>query len=647
MPQQAPSNPSLPQNDTPAEQAARAAQLATARQSYVWTTTVPSLPGVPLSAKVPPADSPTLTWWLDLVRIGVAIARNQIAVKQAAIEQGLAGFDPIALAADAAVCDMIEADMAKTLAKLAQSHPTTATGFIADLEALGGVLVEEVAVAALKDHAERLREIVSLADAERTAFDGGDVRTLDDYRSIFATLPLPPIGWTFMDDSEFARLRVAGPNAGMIRAVSALPANFPVTSAQYADVVPNDTLAAALAEGRLFLCDYAPLATIEPGTWRGTAKFIACPMALFARPPGAASLVPVAIQCDQNPATNPVFTPSLAADRQWGWEVAKFLVQVADGNYHELFAHLAHTHLVTEAVAVATHRQLASQHPVWALLVPHFEGTLFINEAAATSLITPGGPIDHIFAGTIGSSQATAAGARMSFDFAGRMLPADMAARGVGDAEVLPDYPYRDDGMLVWQAIRSWVSEYLGLYYTADSDVAGDTELAAWAQEVAGEGGVGGFAAPQTVSQLIDCCTMIVFTASAQHAAVNFPQATVMEFAPAVTGAAWQDVPLQRTGTDKAGWLDYLPPRSLALEQLAVLNLLGSLHYRPLGTYLSCDFPYPAWFTDPAVTGSEGPLARFQAGLAQVEAQIVAANANRRVPYPFLQPSLVPTSTNI
>ena len=41
------------------------------------------------------------------------------------------------------------------------------------------------------------------------------------------------------------------------------------------------------------------------------------------------------------------------------------------------------------------------------------------------------------------------------------------------------------------------------------------------------------------------------------------------------------------------------------------------------------------------------PLPRFQAALGQVEEQIVARNASRMFPYPFLQPSLIPTSTNI
>jgi len=90
-----------------------------------------------------------------------------------------------------------------------------------------------------------------------------------------------------------------------------------------------------------------------------------------------------------------------------------------------------------------------------------------------------------------------------------------------------------------------------------------------------------------------------------------------------------------------------MPPLTLALEQLDVLFLLGSVYYRPLGTYLSNDFPYPAWFRDPAIIGADCALPRFQAALQEVEARIVARNAERRSPYSFLQPSLIPTSINI
>lgn len=632
MAQQAPADPSLPQNDTQAQKTAREDQLAATQKLYVFTDDVATLPDVPVVAKLPAAETPTLEWFLKLVGVFIDIAKNQIAYNLKKLEDDLSFLDPAALAAEQAL--IVEAE------KFAQS--------------LQGKLVEEAlvdaAIADLKNHAESLKQMIERRLAQRAA-EGSEARSIGEYKEVFQTIAIPDIAYTFQDDKEFARLRVAGPNSVLIEAVTgeALPQNCTISDAQYADIVPNDTLADALAQGRLFKCDYKDLATISPGSWEGKAKYLTCPIALFAVPPQSGSLVPIAINCDPANPASPVMTPSSSPDDQWGWEMAKFCVQAADGNYHELYAHLARTHLVTEAVAVATHCHLANVHPVWALLVRHFEGTMFINEAAATSLITPDGPIDHIFAGTIQSSQQTAADARLSFNFTEGMLPNDIAARGVGGTSALADYPYRDDAMLVWGAIEGWVRSYIDIYYKADDDVTGDTELAAWALAIASPTGgkLKGFAQPATKAELVQTCTMIIFTASAQHAAVNFPQKAIMEFAPAVTGAMWQQPPSTQRDTNKQQWLQMMPPEKLAAEQLAVLYLLGSIYYRPLGTYLSPQFPYPDWFQDPAITGVNGPLARFNSALEGVEQTIADRNANRMKPYPFLLPSLIPSSTNI
>ncbi len=649
MAQQAPIKPTLPQNDNASQQAARAAQLIATRGKYVWTDEVPALPGVPAVATLPAEELPTLEWWLKLVKVVIELAKNQIAVEEDLIAQGLATLDPLMIDADKALIVAIEKDVASLEQKIANTPPTSKN--IGALIKDGIELVAaEAAIADLKNHAQKLATIIERSGAVQHA-EGDDARSLDEYRGVFQAVKIPEIAYTFQSDLEFARLRVAGPNSVLIEAVtgSAVPDKCPISPEEYANIVPNDTLAQALADGRIFQCDYKDLATIEPGNWNGTAKYLTCPVALFAVPPQSGSLVPVAINCDPGNAASPVMTPSRDPAKQWGWEMAKFCVQAADGNYHELYAHLARTHLVIEAVAVATHRHLAEVHPLWALLVRHYEGTLFINDIAARSLITEGGPIDHIFAGTIKSSQQTAADARLSFDFTAGMLPANLAARGVDANSALTDYPYRDDGLLVWEAIEGWVRNYVSVYYASDSDVTGDTELAAWAQCIANtdKGNIKGFATPTTVQELVQTCTMIIFTASAQHASVNFPQKAIMEFAPAVTGAMWQLAPDTQIECTKQEWLAMMPPRQLALEQLKVLFLLGSIYYRPLGTYLSPQFPYPEWFQDTKITGADGPLARFNSALEGVEQTIAARNANRMQPYTFLLPSLIPSSTNI
>lgn len=646
MPQQAPVNPTLPQDVSPQAREARAAQLAASQQAYQWDVVAPSLPGVPVVAKLPAAEEPTLEWWLKLLKILIDVAANKIKVEEAAIERGLSLLDPALIVADKEIVALAETETSALEAKIA-SNPSNKSGLIADIEEGVAIIAFDVAIASIKNHASNLRSVIERRGATDAAAGSADPRSLDTYRSLFQSLPCPPIAWTFEDDLEFAHLRVAGPNAVLIEAVGAIPTGCPISAEQYAAVVANDTLDRALSDGRLFQCDYKGLSILVPGEWEGRAKYVTCPVALFAVPPGAQSLVPVAICCDPSDPASPVVTPSLDPERQWAWQLAKFCVQVADGNYHELFVHLARTHLVTEAVAIATHRHLSDQHPLWALLVRHCEGTMFINEAAATSLITAGGPIDHIFAGTITSSQLTAASARLSFDFSDGMLPAHLAQRGVTADSALGDYPYRDDALLVWGAIERWVGAYVDCYYSDGDAVTGDSELQAWAAAIAGDGRLSGFATPTTRSELTTILTMIVFTASAQHAAVNFPQRTIMAFAPAVTGAMWQPASDTLEGTTKAEWLAAMPPRELALEQLSVLNLLGSLYYRPLGSYRSPDFPYPLWFRDPKIIAADGPLAAFNTDLAAVEAEIATRNAERRRPYDVLLPSLIPSSTNI
>ena len=633
--------PSLPQNDSIEQRAQRREQINATSTVYQWTTDIATLPGVPLATQVPADDQPSIEWWFKVLEVGIAILENIAAVRLHPIFAGLseAAQDIIrdALAEAQEIRERVET--------LREKHRVDEAG--PGLESSIVQAVEGADIDALKAHDSALRDIITVITDVLKAEDAADTRSIEAYRDLYQTLPVPGIAYTFEDDDEFARLRVAGPNPMLIQGIDRIPDRFPVTPAQYAAVMGGENLADALADGRIYLCDYKDLEVLVAGVWKGHAKYVYRPMALFAVPQGGSSIKPVAIQCGQDPGQYPVMTPTVSASEKWGWEMAKSVVQVADCNYHELFVHLAGTHLVSEAIAVATRRNLAEIHPLWSLLVPHFEGTLFINNLAVETLINKGGPIDDFFGGTIESSQLAAVQARLRFDFYKKMTPVDFAERKVADAARLPDYAYRDDALLVWDAIHDWAEQYINIYYCDDEAVTGDTELAQWAASIASEGHIVGFKPITSRAQLVDVCTMIIFTASAQHAAVNFPQRTIMTFAPAVTGAGWTAAPTEQKGHSKAEWLDYMPPMSLGLLQLSSLELLGSVYYRPLGDYRTNRFPYQSWFQDPSITGDEGPLARFQAGLRAVESRIIARNQRRMHPYVYLQPSQIPTSTNI
>jgi len=53
--------------------------------------------------------------------------------------------------------------------------------------------------------------------------------------------------------------------------------------------------------------------------------------------------------------------------------------------------HLMKTHLVMEAFAVASWRQLPSIHPVFQLLFPHLRSVMAINTIGMNELIAKGG----------------------------------------------------------------------------------------------------------------------------------------------------------------------------------------------------------------------------------------------------------------
>ncbi|MBD2388094.1 hypothetical protein H6G32_22245 [Cylindrospermum sp. FACHB-282] len=330
------------------------------------------------------------------------------------------------------------------------------------------------------------------------------------------------------------------------------------------------------------------------------------------------------------------------------WMTAKNIVQMADSNYHELVSHLGRTHLVVEPFVVATNK-LPKNHPLKNLLKPHLEGTVLINYGAHAFLIAPEGGVDELLAGEIKSSQTVAVKAAQSylFNFNDIDFPSTLKIRGVDDASKLPNYPYRDDGLLIWGAIESWVREYFSVYYKSDLSVSQDNALQTWGSTLSsdqggrlqnfGNDGKGGIT---TIDYLVKAVSTIIFTASAQHAAVNFPQKELMMYTPAFPLARYLPVPTDPQQPEN--FIKGLPPLEQALEQINLLYLLGSVYYTNLGNYSA------SAFTDPNVTSA---LEKFQTNLKDIEQQINLRNSNskgdRIIPYEFLLPTKIPQSINI
>jgi len=674
----------LPQNDTPENRAKRQQTLAEQQALYRFDYHTVTLAGLPMAATPIPIEL-SLVWVAGVANVALALGENllnivlpnfidfdiQIPLKvgpaagsaieaspppashverraadKAAQAKALA-TEPHALAADLARfkqdLDEARAGLASLAGLVAASGAVPAPAKPVQTSLLGEAIefVEHTVAASLESAVEQrvlswLKGLIWTIEEFLGKFFGVYGRPTDiyEYQRQFRTLPLPwPVG-VYQTDEIFAQMRVAGPNPLVIRRARAEDLAGLSLGSHAASI------ADALRQNALFVADYSVLQSLKPGT-NPVQKYVFTPRAFFVvAASGKRSLRPVAIVPSSGAA--PVFpgdgTP---------WEIAKIIVNMADGNYHELISHLGLTHLLTEPFVITPHRQLDPEHPLYVLLRPHFAGTLFINYAAQTALITDGGGVDKLLTGTIASSRQLSASAVTGVRYNESFLPLTLAARGVDDPAALPDYPYRDDALAVWNAIHAWVTAYLKIYYPTAADVTGDYELQAWVAELASKQGgsiqdigdrqVNGTPRIETAEYLAKLLTQVIFTASAQHAAVNFPQRTIMSYTPAMPLAAYAPFPAAE-GAPATQILDILPPLQIGLLQQAIGTTLGGVQYTTLGQYGG----------ELATLQVHDALEAFQQELQKIEVDINRKNAlGERTSYTTLLPSLIPQSINI
>lgn len=501
---------------------------------------------------------------------------------------------------------------------------------VENAEALGDKIAEEIGEGLEKLGGKEIAE--RLKKHART--EGHDDRSPEAYEKMYAIIDPPSIIPFWTRDDVFAWQAVAGTNPIMIRRLAQAQPNFPITNELYQRTLPHDSLDAAMAEGRLYVADYKILDGITPGTYEGLDKTIFAPIALYAWDTKAKQLTAVAIQCTQKPG--PIFTPQDGNS----WRMARAAVTIADGNFQGVISHFAWCHEVMESVILSTHRSLAPWHPIHILLSPHFANTMITNDIAMTSLIGPDGNMERLQSGTLTGSLDLAIRAIAGFRLSACAPTEDFAQRGVDDREALPDYPFRDDGVLSWPHIQTWVNDYLRLYYTSDADVAGDEEVAAWVREMGSdEGGrLNGLDVPQTFDALAGLLSRILYRCTVYHAAFNYTSYDFFAYAPNVQAAGFGPGP---TGTDadteqtlQAMW----PPYQAAYEGMHLFYTIFRVQLNRLGHYPD------GHFKDDRVAPLEQKL---RSALDEVEKTIAAREANRLVPYPYLLPSRVSNSIHV
>lgn len=497
-----------------------------------------------------------------------------------------------------------------------------------------------------------------LARAEGAAVDSLTINlgSLGAYTELHRTLPGKPAvvpDWT--SDTSFANQRLAGVNPLVIRRVSTnnpLPTACKINDGHAADT--GVKLDPAVDEGRLFICDYVDLNRLpELGGFVPTVglvvpqKRVRAPIALFywQGDGDSGELRPVAIQTDQDTDVA-VFTPK---DHPYAWAMAKTAVQVADAHLHQYDSHIVRTHLSMAVIKIAAERQLARSHPVLHLLRPHFRFLLAINDSAFEILINPGGYLDELMAPTWLDSMKMVDHYWNVWNFQDLcVLSTELSGREM-DRGTTPHvaYPYRDDGMMIYEAIQKFVGEYIDIYYRSDDDVRNDRELELFVAELTDPNRLnvrnltpGGKI--ETSDALKAVLTAVIWTCGPQHAAVNFSQWDFVGHVPNMPLAGYRDTPLQGDQPTEADWFSFLPPNHppsvVTGKQVAIMYYLGTYRYDMLGYYQDKDFDDPeAWEA----------VARFQCNLARVGGEIFRANQRRQFSYPYLLPWNIPNSTSI
>ncbi|XP_066444649.1 polyunsaturated fatty acid lipoxygenase ALOX15B-like [Eleutherodactylus coqui] len=469
-------------------------------------------------------------------------------------------------------------------------------------------------------------------------------RNVNDIKTVFyfnRTDISDKVSKRWNEDSFFGYQYLNGINPMVIRKCLNIPENFPVTSSMVAASVGTSTdLQKELQNGNVFLADYKILQGIPiKDSINGKRQYMTVPMCLLWKDPQD-KLLPIAIQLGQTPGEQtPIFLPS---DSEWDWTLAKIWVRNAEYQVHQTISHLLQSHLFAEVFTMATHRQLPRNHPVYKLLIPHLRYTLDINTLAKKEVAGSGGTFDQILVLSKKGVRALVRRAMEEMTYSALCLPEHIKARGL---ESIPNYFYRDDGQMIWEAMERFVSNMVQHYYKSDESVWTDPELQAWVAEICEKGFLSNESSGipsslETVSSLVRYLTMVIFRCSAQHAAVNSGQFDFYAWMPNGPPSIKSPPPTAKGVTTIQSILDALPDvKTTTTSVVSVWQLSKEPQdQRRLGCYPDEHFT------------EETPqifIKEFQEKLSEISKIINERNQTRSLPYHYLDPKVIENSVSI
>ncbi|XP_038044498.1 polyunsaturated fatty acid 5-lipoxygenase-like isoform X2 [Patiria miniata] len=469
----------------------------------------------------------------------------------------------------------------------------------------------------------------------------GKWESLDDLSNVYhGKFPKPAGMHMWRSDIEFGLQRLIRCNPTQLKLFTEVPEKFGVTDELVAPFLEGMTIQEAIEKKKLYYVDYEILLKLP--VKQGTP--VVSPIGLFFVDKDK-HLIPVALQLEQQKAPdNPIFVPS---DPEYTWLLAKMWFNFADASYHQSATHLGLTHLAMESVAATMHYSLSPSHPLFRLLAPHFLFLMAINSRGLALLISVDGWVDKTM--NIGRDGM--------FDLIGRAfkkwrlnvegtLPNDLKNRGVDDTEALPNYHYRDDALLIYDAMKKYVTEVVEAHYETPEMIVEDYELQEWGRLMntpQDEGGVGVQGVPAdgkfaTVEDVISTITPIMFTCSVSHGVANFSQYDDYAFPPHYPAGMRMPPPTDKSPRTEKDILDNLPDKNVTVDVMTVTRLLSEKATKSLG-----DFEVQYGFCPIAVKALE----EFRKELKHIGIMIDERNRYREFPYDYCHPNEVPNAISI
>lgn len=511
-----------------------------------------------------------------------------------------------------------------------------------------------------------LDPILTLAPATRAA----DIGTFDFYPPLPERYPRQPFDAEFRDDDVIGWVQLAHATPfPRIAPYTRHQDNFRVTNEMFRRTAAfrHDDLDQAMAEERVFIVDYKEYQQFNqrpPATHSAGGRFYT-PIALFAVPRSGGPLKLIAIQCTQDAPANAaerqawkesnqqdpdrplsdILTPT---DDYWSWQMAKtvFMSMYAMSGVVD---HLS-MHVYSAPMAVSFYRTIPRQHPLRALLEPHFQaliannhsgifwdtGTQMVNDSHSYGQPDQGlltGMMDKV-TGWTGQTFLDATVSRAGFyHFVEHSTAVDRS--GPNPFAAIEDFPQLDDNGLL-PVIRNWARNYLSLYYRSDADVRDDHEVQNYCADAATAGQVNGFpAAVNSFEELVDMTSRIIYWMSANHAL----EATLgcTKLAPLGYWSDW--LPRNDETRTEADWFGILPPINVGLAIFCGSRFFVDLPrewYRSLGR-----FPAGHFMHDRRVYAH---LKTFQQELLALDNRIQERNLTRKWPYTMMRPATMTCS---